>query len=88
MIDVFVCDAFNGAGVPNAQPSDPLPPFPMSEPGTPAPPYEADISTQPFSPEALSIADPGTHTQRPANVPDHLTSNLETEVLITLNVKY
>ena len=73
---------------PNAQPSDPLPPDPVFAPGTPEPAYAVVNSTHPFNEDAESIVDPGTATHAPASVPENLTSNLETEVLINLNVKY
>ena len=79
---------FNGAVPPKAHPSDPFPPLPVSDPGIPEPAYAVDISNQPFNPDVESIVEPGNPTHKPANVPDHLTSNLETDVLTILNVKY
>jgi len=73
---------------PNAQPSLPLPPAPMFAPGIPDPAYDVDMSTHPLILDVSSMSDPGTHTQRPAIVPENLTSNLDTDVLTNLNVKY
>jgi hypothetical protein len=84
--DLFVCREFNGATPPNAHPLLPLPG--LLTPGIPAPAYAILISIHPFALLVESIVLPGNATHNPAIVPDHLTSNLDTDVLIILNVKY
>ena len=74
----------------NAQPLEPLPPFPVSLPGTPEPAYVTLVSNQPFNPLALSIAVPGAAMKQPA-IPVVLTifrSKLATVCLLNANVKY
>ena len=74
----------------NAQPSEPLPPLPVSLPGMPAPAYVTLVSNQPLRPLALSIPDPGAAIQQPV-MPVELTifrSKFATATLRKANVKY
>ena len=83
---LLVCTELRGATPPNAHPSDPLPGG--LTPGIPAPPYAVLMSIQPLAPDVESMVLPGNATHSHAMLPDQLTSNLETDVLIILNVKY